>query len=56
MFLWARPVFDQIRDSPSKEAIIEALQQALEGLDERQRRGVKGMHQTLYQTGTADAH
>ena len=34
MFLWARLVFDQIRASPSPEAIKASLQKAPEGLDE----------------------
>ena len=34
MFLWARLVFDQIRASPSPEAIEVSLQKAPEGLDE----------------------
>lgn len=34
MFLWARLVFDQIRASPSPEAIKASLQGAPEGLDE----------------------
>lgn len=34
MFLWAKLVFDQIRESPSPEAIRESLQGAPEGLDD----------------------
>lgn len=33
MFLWARLVFDQIRESPSPESIRESLRGAPEGLD-----------------------
>ena len=33
MFLWARLVFDQIREAPSPEAIRDSLQGAPEGLD-----------------------
>lgn len=34
MFLWAKLTFDQIRDLPSPEAIIESLQKVPKGLDE----------------------